>query len=114
MFIFFFNIYLFILFISWGNVPEPTRILNLRGQNMNNKKEKKRECMNKNILLFKTKYIIMKNKTSIRFMWTNYKQKKSYKIIDFQYILNKSFLKMKFDILLNLEKSMINLILNSE
>ena len=81
---------------------------------MINKKEKRRECMNKNILLFKTKYIIMKNKTSIHLMWTNYKQKKSYKIIDFQYILNKSFLKMKFDILLNPEKSMVNLILNSE
>lgn len=43
---------------------------------MNNKKEEKRECMNKNILLFKTKYIIMKNKTSIHLMWTNYKKKK--------------------------------------
>lgn len=80
---------------------------------MNNKKEEKRECMNKNILLFKTKYIIMKNKTSIYLMWTNYK-KKIYKIIDFQYILNKSFLKIKFEILLNPEKTMINLMLNSQ
>ena len=71
MFIFFFfflMFFIFYFFLSWGNVPEPTRILNLRGQNMIYKKEKKRECMNKNILLFKTKYIIMKNKTRIHLM----------------------------------------------
>jgi hypothetical protein len=41
----------------------------------------------------------MKNKVSIHLVLTKYKQKKRYKIIVSQYILNQSFIKMELDVL---------------
>lgn len=54
------------------------------------------------MLRFKAKYT-MKNKTSVQFMLTKYKQN----IFFLRYVLNHSFIKMMFGALSNLENNLL-------